>query len=210
MTKSPEAARYITLHGPDGSGKTTVGRALAGYLEENGASAVYFPDWRKQNDIENPFYEPLRTEEAKQPRLLLSLVLAKLAYDSWYINELLGTGTHVIKDRGLWDVRADMAWRDMDPELCDSPAIKKPDFSAYLNVGEDARRRYLDIKEDRNANDYESNDPGTRLHSLTQYVLGKVVELEKQGRGMVIAADSLTIRDLAEGIGDTILTIDKH
>lgn len=210
MSNSLETARYITLHGPDGSGKTTVGRALANRLETNGSPAVFFPDWRVQNDIANPFYEPLRTEEAKEPQLLLSLVLAKLAFDSWHINELLEQDVNVIKDRGLFDVRADMAWRGMDALLCDSPAIKAPDFSVYLDVGESARLRHLAVKPDSNADDYEPNEPGTRMHTLARYVLGEVTALEKRGQGMVLPSDSLSIEEIVERVEETLRDPQGH
>lgn len=194
----PKTAPYITIHGPDGAGKTTTGRRISQMLAEQGREAIFFDDWRDETKWKNPFSDSKLREslEGKKDEFAI-LQLAKTALDSTVITDLTATGIVVIKDRGVIDVRADLSYRDIDPSVCRCPQIREPDFAIFLRVGEEARRRRLKVKEDLCPEDLQPNTPGHRLYAITRFVEDAVGEIAPD-RGIIIPSDYLSVEQVAE------------
>lgn len=195
-----ETAPYITVHGPDGAGKTTVGRRVVGMLQQHGHEAVFFDDWRDQTGWTNPFSnKEVRRQVGESGKAFTVLQSAKAAMDSVAINGLTDSGIVVVKDRGIIDVRADLNYRGLDPSDCQSPLIREPDLAVYLHVGEAARHRRLAVKEDVHPEDFQPNSPGHRLYAMTQFVMAAVTDLAPE-HGVVLQTDDLSADQVVEQV----------
>lgn len=126
-------APYITIHGPDGSGKTTIGRRVVGLLQSSGREAVFFDDWREDHGWKNIFsnYDLRRTID-ESGKAFTILQAAKVALDGAVITDLTDSGVTVVKDRGVLDVRADLNYRGLSPSDCHGSLIREPDLAVYL------------------------------------------------------------------------------
>ena len=196
---------FITLHGPDGVGKTTAGRKLVELLAEHGHTAVFFDDWRDENGWKNPFSsKELRRAVGETDKGFVALQAAKAAVDSMVITELTDSGLIVIKDRGILDVRADLQHRGFDPADCAGPLIREPDFAVLLTVSEEGRMRRLANKPDVQPEDYQPNTPGHRLYDMTQS-LQQQVEARMPDGGMIVNTDDISLREAIAVIGERIL-----
>lgn len=195
-----EAAPYITVHGPDGAGKTTVGRLVVNALHEHGHKAVFFDDWRREHGWSNPFSgREMRKRVGEDGEAFTVLQLAKVALDSVTINELTDSGIVVVKDRGILDVRADLNHRGLDPSECQSPLVREPDLAVYLDVSEAVRYRRLAVKEDLRPDDFEPNSPGNRMHAMSQFVMATVADMVPE-HGLILQTDELSAAQVVERV----------
>lgn len=197
--RNDTSAPYITIHGPDGSGKTTVGRRVVDLLHAHGREAVFFDDWRKEAAWQNPFSDKeLRRQFAENGTAFSVLQLAKVALDSAKISELTDAGIVVIKDRGILDVRADLQYRKQKAAYCQGPYVREPDLAVYLAVSEVARQSRLEVKQDIRPEDFQPNVPGTRLHAIATSVLAAVTDMKERGR--IIQTDELSVDQVVKQV----------
>ncbi len=202
-----EKSSYITIHGPDGVGKTTVGRKVAGRLNAHGHPAIFFDDWREDNNWHNPFSNrSLREEIGDKSKYFIALQAAKTSVDSMVITELTDLGVTVVKDRGIFDVRADLKYRGFDADECVGPLIREPDLAVLLSVSEAVRQRRLVTKSDVRPEDYQPNLPGHRLFEMTRSLLEQV-EARAPFGGVIIDTDNLVLEEVVDTISDRILEI---
>jgi thymidylate kinase len=199
-----EPALYVTIHGPDGVGKTTTGRGVTTTLIENGFKAVFFDDWRADEGWVNPFAsEILKNTIDGRSEGFIALQAAKVAMDSIIISDLTNSGTTVVKDRGLLDVRADLQHRGLDSKKCAGPLIREPDLSFLLTVNESTRLGRLSGKVDVQPIDYQPNTPGNRLFNMTTSLNEQVEQMTD--RGLIIATDQMSLEGVVSMISSTIL-----
>jgi thymidylate kinase len=197
-------APYITIHGPDGVGKTSAGRNVVDTLIEYGKKVVFFDDWRVGTAWSNPFSDRhLREKVKNNPEAFVALQLAKVAVDSAAITNLTESGIAVVKDRGVLDVRADLKYRGIDPASCSGPLVREPDLAIFLQVTEEARHRRLAVKEDAQSDDFQPNTPGNRLYVMTQFVEAAVSRLAPE-RGLSIQTDDLTLDQVVTRISTSV------
>lgn len=195
----------MTVHGPDGSGKTSTGRRIVESLIQHHQSAVFFDDWRENMGWVNPFSDKELREQAKDSKeAFLELQMAKVAFDSIAITDLTNLGIIVVKDRGLLDVRADLNYRGIDPAACQGPLIREPDMSIYLQVSEEVRQRRLAVKKDIQPEDFQPNMPGYRMYAMTQFIEAAVRQMGPS-RGIIIATDGLSAEQVAEQAYTTVM-----
>lgn len=195
-----ERGLYVTLHGPDGIGKTTAGRNVVKTLNENGRAAIFFDDWRDDQAWKNPFsQEGLRSKINEQSRQFAVLQLAKVALDSVVITELTGSGVTVVKDRGIYDVRADLSYRGLEPSECAGPLIREPDMAVLLTADEAKRQERLVAKQDLKAEDFAPFTPGSRLYFMHQSLLRQVIAVSPE-RGLILDTTMLSAEQVAEMI----------
>ena len=199
-----ERTPYVTLHGPDGSGKTTVARTVVQALNREGHGSIFFDDWKQMQGRENPFSAAEIKLLSGEGKGLSVLQLAKVAFDSVAISELTDSGIIVVKDRGLLDVRADLAYRGLDPNDCSGPLVREPDLAVFLSVSEAARHKRLAVKEDIRPEDFQPNEPGSRLFSMVQHVQSSVETLEP-ANGLLIDTDELGVDQVVERVCNEVL-----
>lgn len=199
MLNNEALGLYVTIHGPDGVGKTTVGRNVASTLTRNGLAAEFFDDWRDENHFNNPFSSTkIRKLVGKNSQSFVALQAAKVAIDSIAVTELTNEGITVIKDRGILDVRADLKYRGFEPSDFYSPMIREPDLTVMLMVHEEARYRRLASKNDVHSQDYQPNLPGYRMYEMSQYLVNEVSKRVPE-KGLIVQTDDLSI-DTVVGI----------
>jgi len=193
MLNNELSGLYVTIHGPDGVGKTTVGRSVANTLIGRGHATEFFDDWRNENHWNNPFSNAkIRKLVGENNQSFVALQVAKVAVDSIVITDLINKGITVIKDRGIMDVRADLKYRGFDPADCYSPMIREPDFTVLLTVNEEGRYQRLCSKNDLRSHDYQPNLPGHRMYDMNQYLIDEVDKRVPE-KGLILPTDGLSI-----------------
>jgi len=198
---------FITLHGPDGSGKTTTAVETVRQINSFGVESVFFGDWVCSIDGPgpNPFSEnsiKQRMDEEGTPSEFLLLQVAKVAWDSSHIDGLVGEGVTVLKDRGIYDVRSDLVYRGIDPDATFNQLIREPDGAFFLDVGEAMRRQRLATKTDIEPEDWAENKPGTRMYHMARNVLEQV---RCGNNGTIIDSTNRTLHEVSALIVEKIL-----
>jgi thymidylate kinase len=197
---------YITIHGPDGVGKTTVGRGVATKLVNRGYATEFFDDWRERNGWVNPYSLTKLNAEFGTDLSVIALQAAKTALDSLVINELTTSGITIVKDRGVIDVRADLIYRGLDPSELRGPLMREPDLAVLLTVSEEVRHRRLNTKNDIQPQDYEPNLPGNRMYDMNQSILDQLENRPPESQ-LILSTDNLSIREVVDEISNEILKI---
>lgn len=165
---------FITVHGIDGTGKTTTTKKVVDVLNQSGEKAVNYDEYKE--GVENPHTD--KKEEAKESGALddqLAAYLESMMYHSTQIEKLLAQGYHVVKSRYLDDIKAHFSHLGIAEEklieLGEKFPMVQPDLKVILLLEESERRRRLDDRGVLNERDSEPKNPNTRLGYFEDYLL---------------------------------------
>jgi thymidylate kinase len=175
-----EQARFITVHGIDGTGKTTLVAALKTALEQMGIDVA--PDssvkpstpWRK---FRSDFGDMTPTQR-------LFYKLGSKAAEGERIAEGIHEGRTTVKDRWVIDVLADETHKGAVAPREVYPSILQPDLAVVLWCSEDERVSRIANRPDATPDDLIPLQPGTRADYFHTYLIDHIAGS---------AADSLTL-----------------
>lgn len=173
--------KFITIHGIDGTGKTTTAREVTRILQTKDIPVHNFEDVK--TEIHDPFKEvKMRTPEGTLEELFATL--GSKAIQANFIQAQLKKGTWIVKDRWIVDVLADRLHQGVVvPEVT---GILEPDLAVILHCHEGTRMDRVTERADATEHDLIQNIAGTRARFFEEYLFDQTV----QHAGSVVSIDS--------------------
>lgn len=204
-----DRGRFVTIHGIDGTGKTSTTQKVVEGLGDIGERAINY-DIHKETGF-NPFSD-IKNEVDKHGSIeeRLTVYLESMMYHSTEIDSLIQQGFHVIKSRYLDDIKANFSYLGISPEKVKElekrfPMIQ-PDLKVILLLEETERRRRINIRGISDDRDLEERKPGSRLDFFENYLI-EAVKGARAGSALFIDTGSLNCNEVAKKIIDHILMI---
>jgi thymidylate kinase len=178
--------KFITIHGIDGTGKTTTAELLGAGLDESG---IRIAPWKVVRDKLGP---------VPNSRASLAAGIGKKVSESTVVSGLMEQGMTLVRDRWAIDVMADHAFagtpmRGCEASLATNPELLLPDFSVILVCKEDERMRRINLRGNPSEEDLIPNMPGSRAYFFQQYLLANIDKYS--GNNMVIDTTDITPED---------------
>jgi thymidylate kinase len=200
--------RLITVHGIDGTGKTTTTERVSTELQNRGHKAVNYDTFKSGR--RNPFSEKKdRADKFGTPEERLVAYLESTMFHSDQINELLDAGFDVVKSRYLDDVLAHHSHLGVSEEVIAENLkkfpIAQPDLKVILTLDEAKRRERIGERGILDERDEEHKIEGSRLRYFEDYLKSAA---EKAAPGTVLSLDSgtLNLDEVVEKIMTHLLT----
>lgn len=179
--------RFITIHGIDGTGKTTTAELLVDGLDE--LDAIVVARW---NIVKN-LLEPVPNSRSS-----LAAGISKKVSESKIVSDLMEQGKTLARDRWVIDVMADHAFagkpmRDGEVSLGANPELLLPNLSVILVCRENERMRRINSRGNPSKEDLIPNMPGSRAYFFQEYLLNNIAEYSRNS--MVIDTTDITPED---------------
>lgn len=205
---SVERGKLVTIHGIDGTGKTTVAREVERELAARAIPVINYDDYKSTK--ENPIAS--KKDVADKHGSLeerLAAHLESTSYHSSEIDGLLAKGFHVVKSRYLDDVMAHFVHLGVPQEKLDEMIgrfpIIQPDLKVILTVDESVRAKRVRERPDATVQDMDTKVGGSRAQFFEDYV--RRVLQESGGKAFLeLDTSSQSARDVSKIIVDGILT----
>lgn len=209
-----ETPFFITVHGIDGTGKTTTSRALSESLFLAGQKTFNYDEYETVA-FDNPFSSiKKRIVKETSPNAQLAFYLGSTMFHSDAITHLLSQGFSVVKSRYLDDVLAHHAHLGVlnGEQIAALFPIVQPDLKVILTVNEDLRRERLKARGEKDWKDRELRESGSRLDFFENYLLEKSQELINIGKALRIDTSQLQVSEVVERIVSQLLELreDRH
>jgi len=191
-------SKFIVIEGIDGSGKTTIAKALVGYLRDRGYKTHYTYEPSESPFIE--FFKKIKDIIERDPLIDALIMTLDRAYHVRYeIEPYLSQGYIVVSDRYYYSTVAYQGAMGLDVNwiINLNKYFRKPDLAIYLDVSlETALKR---ISGRRSVwSEYEQGDFLFRVREI--YL--KLIE-----KGELVRVDAE--RDLEKVISDVINLVNK-
>jgi len=181
-------ASFVTIHGIDGTGKTSAARNVAHMLSRHNIPAINYDDITAE-----VVADPLQPDTA----------LAKKLSQSALITQYLESGHSVVRDRWLIDIHAD---RGFAGNAVAAPSgILTPDYSFVLTCEDSVRMQRVLARGNPTEQDLIPNVEGTRAHYFEQYLLRRIGEFARLA--ITIDTTELSQDEVAETITNHLLLV---
>ena len=204
-----ERGLFVTVHGIDGTGKTTVTSSLVDSMNADGHKAINYDEYKDKTP--NPYLEK-KSEADKNGSLedRIAIYLESTMYHGKQIDQLLNDGFHVVKSRYLDDVLAHFAHlggnKDMMGKLKIQFPIVQPDLKIILSLDEDLRRERINTRGILDDRDVEKKEPGSRLYFFEDY-LKKANILDPANSVLHLDSGKLNVEAITKKIIDHLLNL---
>lgn len=173
---------FITIHGIDGTGKTTAARTVAELLPQ----AINYDDITDTIDYNHNFSDTTIAKKLSQSALVHSYLLQ---------------GSSVVRDRWLIDVHADRAHKGILTP--DYDGIATPNYSFVLTCDEEQRMQRVLLRGNPTEQDLVPNTEGTRAHYFEHYLMQNIGKFARHS--MAIDTTHLTVDKVAQTIIENIV-----
>lgn len=156
---------FVTVHGIDGTGKSTLASTLAASLTERGHRAFEFDALPELAGVARS------PQSHRRPNSI-----EKKQTQSHRINHFVQDGITVVRDRWLIDVLASNAWEGRALPV-DTHDVAVPDLSILLLCAESERMERVSKRGNPTPDDLIPNIHGTRAHAFQTYLLEHLPDL---------------------------------
>ncbi len=195
-----ERPTFITLHGIDGTGKTTTAARVTTRLSNSGLRVVNYDVYENEN-TDNPFsLAKKRVLQDASPHAQFAYFLGSTLYHSSQIENLIGDGNHVLKSRYVDDVVAHhshIGVQDADAIASMFP-ILQPDFKVILTLEENVRRQRILNRGELDDRDKEVRTAESRLDYFEKYLLDRNDALLRSGNALKLDTTESEPEEIAE------------
>ncbi len=199
---------FITVHGIDGTGKTTTSNVLSQELTQIGLNNINY-DIYETEQIDNPFSSlKKRVLTETSPTSQLAFYLGSNVFHSERIEELLQLGYSVVKSRYIDDVLAHHAHLGVKNvvQISQLFPIVQPDLRVILTIDEEVRQERIKQREEIDWKDKEIRNTGSRLDFFENFLLEHSSELRKIGKAIQLDTTYLNPQQIAYEIIDHLLS----
>ena len=206
MTEKPF---FITIHGIDGTGKTTTADTLTRELISNDVKTVNYDIYEKEKQT-NPF-SPAKTTVLSEasPSAQFAYYLGSTLYHSDQISRLMQEGNSVVKSRYIDDVLAHHAQLGVDNAsvIAQLFPILQPNLRVILTTREESRRTRIINRGELDIKDKEERKLGSRLDFFENYLLTTSDQLSISGQVIKIDTTFHSPQKVVQHIIDHLYTM---
>jgi len=201
--------KFITIHGIDGTGKTTTTEKLHQRLVSMGEQAINY-DTHK-NDRPNPFAQKKELADREgSPEERLAAYLESTMFHSEQIEDLRKQGFHVMKSRYLDDVLAHHSHLGLSEEVLQAGLRKfpivQPDLKVILTADESKRRDRIEGRGILDARDAEHKAPGSRARYFEDYLM-QFAQKAPEGSVLHLDTGELDAEEVVERIIRSLMQV---
>jgi thymidylate kinase len=178
---------FITIHGIDGTGKSTTVSMVASLLVARGVATINYDVYESEHT--NPFSPAKKGVLATTtPEAQFAFYIGSTLYHSQTISELVAQGTCVVKTRYLDDVLAHHAHLGVANvrEIAALLPIKTADLMVVLTLPETVRRARILKRGELDVKDKEVRQAGSRLDFFERFLLESAGLLQSSKRSLII------------------------
>ncbi len=179
---------FTTIHGIDGSGKTTIVSELVDQLSREGYPAIDYETYASEK-VDNPISKIKRKMiKIGTPEAQFYLFLTSTIFHTSIINQLRKQGFLIVKDRWFWDVQAHHEFLGVKNTLqrIKQTSIIQPNLAVVLTIEETERQKRVLNRGKLDEKDKDSNIPGTRAHFFEQFILNQVSQIQSPRHGLIV------------------------
>ncbi len=169
---SEKIGKFISIHGIDGTGKTSTAKEIVDVLKKSGEKVINYDIYKES--VKNP--HATRKREIKETGTLedqLAIYLESMMFHSTQIEKFLSQNYHVVKSRYLEDIKAHFSHlgvgEEKIKELEGKFPMVQPDLKVILLLDEIKRRSRISERGALNGRDLEEKNPQTPLEILINY-----------------------------------------
>lgn len=201
-----ERGKFVSLHGIDGTGKSTVARSIATLLEAEGKPVINYDEFK--DTIPNPHAaEKARADAEGSLEERVAAHLTSTMYHSDRIRDLTNQGYHVVKSRYLDDVMAHFSHLGVPAERLRElssafPAVQ-PELKVILTTIETERRRRINARPVIDEQDKEEKIDGSRALYFEDYL--RNAAREAPGKFLLLDNTGIDADEVARQIIDRLM-----
>lgn len=197
---------FVTIHGIDGTGKTTTAAEIQTLLNTQGFPVINYDVYEKEH-LQNPFALSKKQVIAEaSPEAQFAYYLGSTLYHGEQIRRLTEQGFMVVKSRYLDDVLAHHAHLGVENtvEIAKLLPILQPDLKVILTLPEAIRRQRIVHRGEIDEKDKEVRKTGSRLNFFENFLLRHNELLLASGQAVRIDTSILEPIQVAERIASSI------
>lgn len=195
--------RFITVHGIDGTGKTTTTDKLVSALQTRNIEAQTYDTLLVD---ESGFSKDARSGQ-RSPQAQLYRSLGTKCIQGLAIQEALAEGKSVVKDRWAIDVLAANSYLGATVPSGEL-GILVPDLSILLICSEQVRQQRIGARGHATTDDLVPNTLGTRAYYFERYLMDHLDE--HCCRSSLIDTTYMTADEVAEQIAGLVLEMQEQ
>lgn len=140
MTNNLTRPGFISVHGIDGTGKSTLSEVLAEQLSAQGTETRTYDEYCREKSISNPFSQYKDRVKARSVDNQYRFFLVSAAFKSSVVQRALHEGVAIIADRWHIDINAHHIYAGAEP-LETPTSILIPDVFIMLVTDESIRQK---------------------------------------------------------------------
>lgn len=152
---------FVTIHGIDGTGKTTIAKTISQAFQAEFVMSYYF------EDLDIPRQPVNVTNETNGYQ---RSVLKKIG-QSAVVRDVVEKGGLISKDRWMIDVAASNSYGNDRHYTKNPEGVLLPHLAVFLTCEEDERMRRIQARGNPTPDDLIPNEPGTRAFYFEQFLL---------------------------------------
>ncbi len=190
---------FITLHGIDGTGKSTTVSVVTTLLKKRGITTINYDAYETEHP--NPFSVAKKGVLATTtPEAQFAFYIGSTLYHSQTISRLAAQGTCVVKTRYLDDVLAHHAQLGVANvrEIAALFPIKNADLMVVLTLPEPVRRARISVRGELDVKDKEVRQQGSRLDFFEHFLLESAGFLQPSKRSLIIDTSATPPEQVAQ------------
>lgn len=169
MSSNSASPRFISIHGIDGTGKSTLSEVLAEQLRIHGTESYTYDEYCRENSIINPFSQFKARVKERSIDNQYRFFLISAAFKSFIVQKATDEGVTIIADRWHTDIHAHHIHAGAKP--LETPAsILIPDVFIMLVTDEQVRQERIAQRLDNTADDLIPKLPGTRTTFFDNFI----------------------------------------
>lgn len=204
--KTNQKSCFITIHGIDGTGKSTTVKRIVELLTKSNINALDYSDYEKE--IKNPISIAKKEVITKcTPIEQFYYYLSSTLFHSRQIESLKKEGVSVIKDRYITDVNAHHSFLGVlqVEEISNAVPLLMPNLEVFLTIDESIRRERIKQRGVIDEKDLQEKNDFSRLGYFEKYLLKRAKQLGDSA--IIIDTTNISPDEVAKQVVEKIISM---